>query len=762
MTTHVHNITQKLLVTGRVQGVGFRPFVYRSAHALGLQGSVRNTSGGVEILVSGSAAALTAFVRAIREEAPDPSIVNDIVILDAAENDTLPDKFTILASDDRGEKTLTVMPDFATCPECLAEMRDPANRRYRYPFINCTACGPRYSIMHRLPYDRERTTMRTFSLCPECLAEYNDPESRRFHAQPNACPVCGPKVSLWDRRGRAITSENNAIEEAAQCIRNGGILAVKGIGGFHLLADAANDRAVRTLRERKSRAEKPFAVMARNLESARRLARINRTEAAWLTSSAAPIVLFRRQRLRTSELADSVAPGLPWIGVFLPYSPLHHLIMDDLRRPIVATSGNISDEPICTDEHDALERLGGIADFFLVHNRPIAHPVDDSVIRIVLNRPQFIRRARGLSPLVINTRDSMGGNVLVGVGAHMKSTFALARDRRVVVGPHVGDLETIPAWESYEHNLETLNALYDSRPVRAACDSHPDYASTRYAHRHFVHTDAIQHHHAHIASVMLEHGLSGPVLGFAWDGTGYGSDGTIWGGEILRVDKAGYTRLAHLRSFPLPGGDVAAREPRRSALGVVYELGLDPAKVFEQSRPEYPFSAREIAILTAGIQKRINTAFTTSAGRLFDAAASLLGIIHVSSYEGHAAMLLQAAAESVDGDGAAYPFEFSGGVLDWEPMFREMIRDNAAGLEAGVIAARFHQSFVNMIAAVSTQHPDLPVVLGGGCFQNGWILERTVRTLKAMKRDVYWPDQLPPNDGGICVGQIAVAGWRAS
>ncbi len=753
MITGQPTSTKRLLISGAVQGVGFRPFVYREAISLSLAGWVRNTADGVEIVVTGKDTTIDAFIERLRHHTPPAARIHHMDI-SAAEHLAGITTFSILASESSGVKQARILPDLATCPDCQHDIRDPNNRRFRYPFTNCTNCGPRYSILLLLPYDRDHTTMRTFTLCPDCRREYEDPSDRRFHAQPNACPVCGPQLTLWDRLGRMCAERHDALLEAAQCLRNGGVVAIKGVGGFHLMVDAANHAAIDTLRSRKHRSEKPFAVMMPNLETAKRHADINRIEAEWLTSNEAPIVLVRKT---TSDLSDRIAPDNPHLGIMLPYAPLHHLLMQEINRPLVATSGNLSDEPICIDEYEALDRLSGIADVFLVHNRPIAHPVDDSVMRVVLDRPLWLRVARGVAPLFLPRPIDTGTDTLLAVGAHMKSTLAIAFRDQIVVSPHIGDLETIPAWESFERNFETLEGMYDVKPTTIACDQHPDYASTHYAQRRIVKPVHIQHHHAHIVAVMAEHGLSGPVLGFAFDGTGYGNDGTIWGGEVLRVDRAGYTRVAHLRTLPLPGGDAAAREPRRSALGVMTELRRASSMTCSG------FTEQEFAILSKAILNNINTARTSSMGRLFDAAASLLGLCHQSSYEGQAAMMVQAEAEKAGDDESAYGAQIHKGepaILDWEPILSGLIADRVAGVPICRIASRFHRSIVDLIIAATDLNPELPVVLAGGCFQNAWLLEKTVIALRALGREVVWANQLPSNDGAISVGQVVAAGWR--
>ncbi len=758
MNTH-RPAARRLLVQGMVQGVGFRPFVYREAVRLGLSGWVRNSPAGVEILACGPDTALDAFLSALRNQAP-PAARIDAIHREAA---TPPDTtgFRINASDHDGTATTTILPDLATCPDCLREMRDPANRRHRYPFINCTHCGPRYSILHRLPYDRPHTTMRAFTLCPECRREYEDPSDRRFHAQPNACPDCGPHLALWDRQGRTLAARDDALLEAAAALRQGAIVAVKGIGGFHLMVDATNEDATLLLRERKHRAEKPLAVMMADMAMIRRYAYASKREQAALESAAAPIVLLnKKKRSPYPRLSRFIALDQSTLGILLPYTPVHHLLMDELQQPLVATSGNLSDEPICTDEHEALERLGGIADFFLVHNRPIAHPVDDSILRLSSRQPVYLRVARGLAPLTLPRPPDTGTESILAVGPHMKSTFALATPEHIVVSPHIGDLETVPAWTSFERNLETLEGLYALAPAHLACDRHPDYAATRYALRRDPEAIQVQHHHAHIAAVMAEHGLSGPVVGLALDGTGYGDDGTIWGSEVLHVDRAAFQRLAHLRTFPLPGGDAAAREPRRCALGLLCDMDRIDAL------PPEAFTAREAAVLRQAIARGINTARTSSAGRLFDAVSSLLGLLHQSSYEGQAAMRVQSVAESACGTPRRYRFALRRGrhhepaVIDWQPAITAMLADRDAAELVPRMALAFHHALANALADAAALAPDLPVVLAGGCFQNVLLLECTLAALHTHGRTVYRPVRLPPNDGAVSVGQAAVAGWR--
>ena len=738
-TTHA----LRFLVRGAVQGVGFRPFIYREAIARQLHGWVKNTPDGVDILVVGNEHQLADFEAHLRYAPPPRAKIESIDVFDAGEASG-PVDFRILDSELQGENRATILPDLATCADCLREINDPANRRFRYPFTNCTNCGPRYSILTGLPYDRDRTTMRTFAMCPACRIEFENPEDRRFHAQPNACPACGPQVALWDAKGQQVNERDEAIRDAVEHIKAGHIVAVKGIGGFHLLCDATNDQSIRLLRQRKHREEKPFAVMVPALGTAHDVAHLNEQEANWLASPAAPIMLLKR---KSSSLPASIAPDNPWLGLFLPYTPLHHLLMGSLKRPVIATSGNISDEPICTDETQALHELAGIADVFLVHNRPIAHPVDDSVMRIVLDEPLVLRAGRGLAPLSLPAPEI--AVPVLGLGAHMKATVSLRHHDRIIVSPHIGDIGSVAAEKSLVDTANLLKQLHDTKNATVACDLHPDYASTKLAERRNAPTARIQHHHAHVLAVMAEHAIAGPVLGVAWDGTGLGDDGTVWGGEFLRVEKNGYHRTAYLRPFPLPGGDAAAREPRRAALGVLHALSL--------ADRDFGFSKSEIASLQQAMRKGINTVMTSSAGRLFDAAAALLDLCYKSSYEGHAAMLLQAEAEKVEQDVTGYEIEATTGAIEWSPIIRGMMHDRTHNIDVPLIAARFHQSLVDLIAGMVRFEPDLPVLLCGGCFQNSWLLERTVKKLRCMGRKVYWPHILPPNDGAISAGQVTAS-----
>ena len=743
-----------LMIRGAVQGVGFRPFVFRLAHELGIGGFVRNDPGGVFIHSAGPAEKLDSLIERLRKEAPSPAQVQSITVVNRGTTAEL-GPFLILASNAQGQPETIVMADLATCPACLREILDPANRRFQYPFTNCTHCGPRFSIIQGIPYDRASTTMRGFTLCPACRAEYENPADRRFHAQPNACPACGPQLTWRDSEGTFRGQGHDALQRASRALREGAIVAIKGIGGFHLMCDARSERAVAELRARKHREEKPFALMARDLEAARQLALISDDEALLLQSPAAPIVLLTRRV--DAPVAPPVAPGNPALGIMLPYSPLHHLLLRKLDFPLVATSGNISDEPLCTDEHEALVRLRGLADFFLVHNRPIARPLDDSIARVIAGKPCILRRARGYAPLPIPLAHSLAQPVLA-VGAHMKTSVTLAAGNRAVVGPHVGDLDTLEAREAFARAASDLPSLFATTPARWACDLHPDYASSIFAKQHESRVASVQHHHAHIASCMAEHGLTGPVFGIAWDGTGLGADETIWGGEFLRVDQHGFSRIASLRSFHLPGGDNAARKPLYSAFGVLREFMPDHMPTLAiQLLGITETEAHQWSTL---IEKRVNAPRTSSIGRWFDAVAALTGICRASSFEGQAAMMLEWLARP---DAPPYPFALqSGGEIlsvDLQNTAQEIVADLQRNTPTGTISARFHQTLAEIAVAVAKRQELKQVALSGGCFQNRILAELCIARLREEGFTPYWQQLVPPNDGGISLGQAWVASY---
>ncbi len=814
----------KACVRGAVQGVGFRPFVYRLATELALTGWVNNSSQGVFLEVEGPRPSLEAFLLRLEAERPPRSFIQS---LEATWLDALGcEGFEIRASDPGGEKTALVLPDIATCPDCLREIFDARNHRYRYPFTNCTNCGPRFSIIEALPYDRANTSMKAFTMCPQCQAEYDDPRDRRFHAQPNACPACGPHLELWnlhDRRGvrenatnlaaeamqpRAHERCHEALVAAVAAIRAGQIVAVKGLGGFHLMVAAHDEQAVRRLRERKHREEKPFALLFPSLESVKAACEVSPLEERLLRSPEAPIVLLRRlTEFQISDfrfqIAAIVAPSNPCLGVMLPYTPLHHLLMAELGFPVVATSGNLSDEPICTDEHEALGRLGGIADVFLVHNRPIVRHVDDSIVRLMAGRELVLRRARGYAPLPVGVKAQssklkaqikvQAESPLIGrsnesvlaVGAHLKNTVALSIGEQVFVSQHIGDLETEQSFAAFRRVIADFEKLYEAQPALIAADLHPDYLSTKYAHQlaserrpparrdPVEESDAtagpeagtpqltfVQHHIAHVLSCMAENELEPPVLGVSWDGTGYGTDGTVWGGEFFLVTDRTIERVGWFSPFPLPGGDKAVREPRRSALGLLYEMFGEEVMAREELPPIAAFSKAERATLKTILSRKLNCPLTSSAGRLFDAVASLIGLRQVCRFEGQAAMELEFALPAKVSD-AAYRFQISDFKSQmqvvWKPMLDELLDDLRRPLAAAEMSAKFHNALVEAIVAVAGRVGEPRVVLTGGCFQNRYLTERAVQRLQEGDFRPYWHQRIPPNDGGIALGQVVAA-----
>ncbi|HEY5550701.1 MAG TPA: carbamoyltransferase HypF [Opitutaceae bacterium] len=746
-------------VRGTVQGVGFRPFVHRIASRLGLQGWVRNDPEGVLIRAAGDTGRIGQLIASLRNEAPPASRVAAIECAAPGRREHPAEAhFAIIESVEPGGPASAAIPaDLALCPECRRELLDPTDRRHRYPFTNCTQCGPRYSLIERLPYDRPRTTMRVFHMCPDCEREYSDPTDRRFHAEPNACPSCGPQVALCNGDGNFIAFGDDAIPAAATALRAGRIGAVKGVGGFHLMCDATNEVAVAGLRRRKHREEKPLAVMFADLRSLREHAHVSAGAEALLNSPAAPVVLVPRRA--SSRLAMSIAPGNPWIGALLPYSPLHVLLMRDADRPLVATSANLSEEPICTDNDEALERLSGIADFHLVHNRDIARPVDDSVVRETAGgHPILLRRARGFAPAPLRLPAKLPG-VLLCVGGQMKNTVAIASGDQVVVSPHIGDSGNAATEEVFERTIATLSGLYGAKPALIAHDKHPDYESTRYAQRTGLPMIGVQHHLAHVLACLLEneHPADG-VLGISWDGTGYGEDGTVWGGEFILLQNQQATRFARLRPFRLPGGDAAARDARRVALSLT--SGVEG---FEAVATRLGFSDSDAGVLRAMLDRGLNSPFCSSGGRLFDGVSALLGLCASNAFEGQAPLVLEAAATRANPSRRALPFnvvpaDSPGATLevDWRPAVRELL---SAHREPDELAAEFHRGLANAMTYVALKSGVGTVALTGGCFQNAFLHELTVTSLRRVGLKVLVHRQLSPNDNSIAAGQALGALW---
>jgi hydrogenase maturation protein HypF len=733
----------RVLISGVVQGVGFRPFVYRLAREHALAGWVLNDGAGVEIQIEGAPERLATFVDALRAQAPPAARIAALAVVPSPDEGA--DGFTIRESAPAAAATVRISPDLPVCAECLAEMRDPAERRFGYPYVTCTNCGPRYSIVHALPYDRERTTMREWPLCSACRREYDDPADRRFHAQPIACPACGPSYRLvgegTELRGAA------AIAEAAARLRAGAILAVKGIGGYHLACDARDAAAVRALRERKFRRERPFALLVRDPDAARALAEVDARGEALLRSQERPIVL-----LRARAVLPGVAPDNRDLGIMLPYAPLHHALFDaGAPAALVMTSANRSSEPIAYVDEDALRELRGIADAFVVGERPIARRLDDSVVRIGPAGPTVLRRARGFAPGAAAAIPAQGP--ILAVGADLKNAPALVVGGTAFVAQHVGDLAHWSARTAFETAVRDLCAMYgvDLNAVTVAHDLHPEYASTGFAARLGGRKHAVQHHRAHVASVLAEHGAwDVPVLGFAFDGTGYGDDGTIWGGEVFHGSlRGGLTRVAHLRPAVLPGGDAAARHPVAAAAGFLAGLGWDRSAF---RRAPFAFGARFDAAC-ALVDASVRAPTTTSVGRLFDCAAALLGFTREQSFEGQAAMWLEHLA-AASAPVAPYRLPFADGELDYRPLLEALVTDRRRGRAPDAIARAFHGALAAAIRATADAAGEARVVVSGGVFQNALLVEQLADALG----DRLWLNRrVPPNDGGISLGQTALA-----
>ncbi len=751
----------RLHVSGVVQGVGFRPFVHRLALRHGLAGWVLNAAGDVQIEVEGAPDEIAAFTRELKIEAPPLARIEELSVEPGAPTGL--ETFTIRESRDEPDRRQPVSPDVALCAACEAELFDAANRRYRYPFITCTDCGPRFTVIDAMPYDRERTSMRAFTQCPECLREYRSSGDRRYHSETNSCPACGPRLWLEPTGGAGGAGGAGAdpIASAARLLAAGTILAVRGLGGFHLAVDATSEDAVRRLRARKQREEKPLAVMVRTLPEARALADVNPAEADLLTSPERPIVLLRCRS--DTPLAPSIAPGLDTVGVLLAYTPLHHLLLEQAGRPLVMTSGNVSEEPIATGNDDARCRLGGIADAFLLHDREILSRYDDSVVRVAGDATIFLRRARGYAPLPVDLPLESPLS-LVAVGPHLKNTFTLVHEgsARAWVSQHIGDLENLETLEHFHATLDAYRRLFRIEPEVAVRDLHPGYLSTRIAgDLGLERVIPVQHHHAHVAAVLAEHGSSDVAVGVAYDGTGYGDDGNVWGAEFLVADLTGYRRAAHLRYAPLPGGDLAARTPWRVALGY---LSLEPAAAGPFARAFARVKPEERALAAQQIARRLNAPLASSMGRLFDAAAAILGVRSVARYEGQAAMELEALAGTRPARPLPFPVSGSGAggwILDPVPLLAALGERLGAGAHAADLAAVFHESVAaatdELTARVAATAGTRTVALGGGCFQNARLLVSVRARLEARGLRVLVPRRLGPNDGAISYGQAAVA-----
>jgi hydrogenase maturation protein HypF len=747
-------------VSGIVQGVGFRPFVYRLAGDHGIRGGVANTPRGVRIRAAAGRESLEAFVDALAAEVPPQAVIEEMLTIESAPFDAY--SFEITASSRDGAKHTLVSPDLAICDDCLSELFDPRDRRHRYPFINCTNCGPRFTIIRDTPYDRPMTSMAGFTMCEDCEREYHDPSNRRFHAQPNACPACGPRLWLSDAGGREIAGD--ALGEAAEILRDGKILAVKGLGGFHLACDATSHEAVSRLRERKRRYAKPLAVMVRDLDEAGRYCRLSEEERALLISPRRPVVLLREKE--ESTISPLVAGKLLNQGIFLPYTPLHHLLLREVDIPLVMTSGNLSSEPIAKDNREALHRLSGIADFYLLHDRDILVRYDDSVSRIFKGYEYPVRRARGYAPYPIKLRDTYGVEVLA-VGADLKNTFCFLRGGHAFVGQHIGDMDTLEARRHYEEAMEAMRRLFCLQPEVVAHDLHPEYLTSMLAREYDLPKVGVQHHHAHIVSCMADNRIHGEVIGVSWDGTGYGGDGTVWGGEFLVSDEREFTRAARLSTYPMPGGEACIHDLTRMACGVLWEIFTHHGDAVEAFARFAGAGEREAAALAGQLGAGLNSPLTSSAGRIFDAAAALVGLRDTASYEGQAACELEAAAGRTE---KPYPYDLKDWTdpleIDTRPLFRALLEDIEKGVSVAEMAGRFHSTLAAAIVetcSLLSVHTGLKrVALSGGVFQNELLTGMVVDGLHRDGLAWYTHRRVPCNDGGISLGQAVVAAHKTT
>lgn len=748
----------QIRVTGLVQGVGFRPFVYRLATGLGLSGFVRNDSGGVEIVVAGPGDRLDRFQRVLLCE-PPPVCRIDTVRVDPFTS-ALSGSFRIVDSRTSTARRAFVPPDLAVCPDCLSEMRDRSDRRFAYPFINCTNCGPRASISHCLPYDRSNTSMTEFAMCGACRHEYEDPGNRRFHAEPIACPVCGPRLELRDNKGTVVAGD--PIVTTARFLAEGYIVAIKGIGGFHLAVDASNETAVRTLRSRKGRPHKPLALMARDIDTVCRIAAVDTEEASVLSAYDRPIVLL--EKTSPAALPNVVAPGVNSYGVMLPYAPVHYLLFDHAPPVLVMTSGNVSDEPVVGDTATALDCLGGIADYFLTNNRDIVRTNDDSIVRVIDHAPRVMRRSRGMVPLPVPIARPFSAPILA-VGGDLKAACGVGIENQFHFGEHIGDLTNRQALARFTSGIAAVLLQFGVSPRAIACDNHPDYLSTRWAGEQTAYEVVpVQHHHAHMVSAMAENLFDGRCLGVILDGTGYGSDGTIWGGEFLIGDRFSVQRSAHLRTVPQPGGDAATQHPWRMALSwlSVATNTVDP-KQLSVWLPEV--SRANLVTVCESMARGINSPQTSSCGRLFDAVAAMLGLVDRVSYEGQAAIALESIADTTES--RCYDSEISSqvdSVVDPTYIFRQIQRDLESTTALSLIAGRFHRSLAHLMSTTAIRlcrrHELSTVALSGGVFQNRYLLELMLRELRAEGLQVLTQSRVPCNDGGLALGQAVIAAAR--
>lgn len=758
----------RIQIAGTVQGVGFRPFVYNLANKYNLKGFCLNDSRGVLIEVQGEL--IDRFIEEIKTSPPPLSRIEGLTSQMLAGSELYKD-FSIRESVSHEGNFTFVSPDIATCQDCLKELFDPMDRRYHYPFANCTNCGPRYSITKNIPYDRSNTTMAHFTMCEVCESEYYDPANRRFHAQPNACPVCGPQLMLLNNEGLTVQTQD-PISTVCTLLHDGKIVAVKGLGGYHLACDALNSKSVSLLRKRKYREDKPFAVMMESIETVNKFCFVNVKEETLLLSIQRPIVLLRKKS--DCAIPHNIAPDNLYLGVMLPYTPLHHLIIKESGLPLVMTSGNVSDEPIAYKDTEALERLKGIADYFLVHNREIFMRCDDSVLKLIEDEEMIIRRSRGYAPFPLRLQYTFSKPILA-CGAFLKNTFCLARGNHAFLSHHIGDLENTETLHSYEIAIEHYKRLFSIEPEVIAYDLHPEYISTKYAlvQRDDMFKIGVQHHHAHIVSCMAENGIHHKMIGVAFDGLGYGDDGNFWGGEFFIADLSGYQRAGHLDYVPMPGGEQAIKEPWRMAISYLYHMYGNDIHMLRLFNTTNFIEEKndKLEILIKMLSRKINSPLTSSMGRLFDGVASLLDLQHSVNYEGQAAVKLESIAD--ERETGHYPFDINTNagahsnmpiIIQWQPVIKHIIEDMQHRIASSIISARFHNSIVEMVVPVCTMLRDSKgindVVLSGGVFQNNFLLRYLVKKLKLQGFTVYSHKKVPCNDGGLSLGQAVIASER--
>lgn len=747
----------KIIIRGVVQGVGFRPFIYRLASELNIKGWIINSSQGVFIEAEAERSVLENFINRISSDKPVNSYIQSF------EHSWVDPEgfkeFEIRESLEEGSKTALVLPDISTCNDCLEEIFDPNNRRYLYPFTNCTNCGPRYSIIADLPYDRPNTAMGEFEMCDECLAEYKDPLNRRFHAEPTACPKCGPQVKLTDKSGNLICEKHEAIIFAAKAVKEGKIIALKGIGGYQLLCDAGDPAAVKELRLRKRRSQKPFALMFPDIKSVRSETELSEKEERLITSVEAPIVLLKRKKGIASLVSDECTFGNPYLGIMLPYSPLHHILMNELGIPVVATSGNISEEPICINEEEAFSKLSGIADYYLLHNRRILRHVDDSILRVAAGNEVMIRRARGYAPLPLVLKE-LEGKTILAAGAHLKNTIAVNKGSNVFISQHIGDLENTESINAFKKVINDISSFYELKADSAVCDEHPDYISTRYAESLNIPLEKVQHHYAHVLSCMAENDLDEDVLGVSWDGTGYGTDGTIWGGEFIIPRGKTFSRAGYFKTFRLPGGEAAIHDVWKIGYSLLYDVfGKDT----DDLKNITLLKNQDVRIIRQMLEKNINSPVTSSSGRLFDGISAIIGLKHHADFEAQAAMELEFAADDfITNDYFAFSIDEIKGslVINWHQIVKSVVADINAGVAAGLISAKFHNSLAEAIVQFAVRLNMEKVVLTGGCFLNKYLLERSVKRLVEAGLKPYTQQRVPAGDGGISLGQMKYASFK--